>query len=182
MKASNNKLERNKVKVVKNNKRRCKTSKKKNYHSESSEWLEDDGIDYEENLNKRKKLEIELQKEKELICAEHDKLNRKSVCSEVRFDALVEQLKDKHCRVVLRIKRKNIQKQKTQEKKLTTNLNWVQDVNILPNAWNMQQMNVFTCVEYLTDNIFIAIAIKARIRKRYLTKDKDVEHTAIGFS
>ena len=34
------------------------------------------------------------------MCVEYDKLNRKSVCLEVRYDALVEQLKNKLCSVI----------------------------------------------------------------------------------
>ena len=57
--------------------------------------MEDDSVDYEEELNKSKKLEMELRKDIELVCIGHDKLNRKRVCLEVCYGALVEQLKNK---------------------------------------------------------------------------------------
>ena len=41
-----------------------------------------------------------MRKDKELVCAEHDKFNRKSVCAETRHDALAEKLKDELYRVI----------------------------------------------------------------------------------
>ena len=64
-----------------------KTSKKEKYRRKVRELLEDDGIDYERELNKSNKLEKGLRKDKELLCIECGELNRKSVPVEVRYDA-----------------------------------------------------------------------------------------------
>ena len=84
-----------------------KTSKKEKCRSNVSECLEDDGVDYEEELKKSNKLEMELRKEKELVCIEYHKLRGKSVCLDVRYDLLVEQLKNISV-LFIRIKRKHV--------------------------------------------------------------------------
>ena len=43
---------------------------------------------------------MEFCKDKEMLCIECDELNRKSTCLEVRYDALVEKLKNKLCSVI----------------------------------------------------------------------------------
>ena len=43
-----------KDKVDKNNKKQVKTSKKQMCESKVRQWLEEDGVNYEEELNKRK--------------------------------------------------------------------------------------------------------------------------------
>ena len=45
-------------------------------------------------------MKIELRKDNELVCAEYDKLNIKSVHVETRYDVLVEQLIEELCRVI----------------------------------------------------------------------------------
>ena len=92
-----------KEKFGENNKNQVKTINKQRYKSKLNE-----GMDYEEELNKSKKLEIEFRKDNELFCAEYNKLNRKSLHVETRHDVLVEQLKEEFYRVFLCIKRKNI--------------------------------------------------------------------------
>ena len=57
--------------------KQVKTSKRKKHESKVSERLEDDGVDYEEELNKSKQMEIKLRKGNKLACKEHDNLNRK---------------------------------------------------------------------------------------------------------
>ena len=80
-----------KSKIAKNNKKQVKPSEKQKYKIKVSETLENEGVDYEEELSKNKRLEIELRKDEELACVEYYELNRKSVCLEKRHDALVEQ-------------------------------------------------------------------------------------------
>ena len=53
-----------KRKVIKNFKTQVKNSKKEKCRSKVRELLEDDGVDYEEELHKSKKLEMELRKYK----------------------------------------------------------------------------------------------------------------------
>ena len=62
--------------------------------------MEGNGVDHEEELKKRKKLEMRSRKGKEMVCVEHEKLERKSACVEVRCEEFVEKLKDELCSVV----------------------------------------------------------------------------------
>ena len=71
------------------NKNQVKPCNKQRHKSKLNEV-----VDYEEELNKSKKLENELQKDNELVYAEHYKLNKKIVSAETRYDALVEELKE----------------------------------------------------------------------------------------
>ena len=66
-KVNNNESKMMKVKVVKNNKKQVKPINKQRYKSKLSERLENVGVDYEEELSKRKKLETKLWKDKELV-------------------------------------------------------------------------------------------------------------------
>ena len=68
-----------KGKVIKNNKKQAKTSNEQNHKSESNERLSNDDVDYEKELSKSKKLEIELRKYNELAHADYDTLNKKSM-------------------------------------------------------------------------------------------------------
>ena len=63
-----------KVKVDKNNKKHVKKSKKQKHESKVRKRIEDDGVDYEEELNKSKEMEIKLRKGNELVCGEHNKI------------------------------------------------------------------------------------------------------------
>ena len=54
-------------------------------------------IDYEEELMKMKTLERKLRKGNEMVCVEYDKLERKSVHTEVRCEELVEKLNNELC-------------------------------------------------------------------------------------
>ena len=49
---------------------------------------------------KKKQLEKYLRKEADIVCVECDTLNSKSVCVELRCNALVEKIKNKSCRVI----------------------------------------------------------------------------------
>ena len=62
--------------------------------------MEGNGVEYEEELKKSMKLEMKLRKDNEMVCIEDDKLNRKGVCVEVRYEELVEKLKNELCSVV----------------------------------------------------------------------------------
>ena len=68
-----------------------KTNNEQKHESELNERLKKDGVDYEEELRKRKKLEIESRKDNELICVECDKLSSKIAHAEERHGVLVEQ-------------------------------------------------------------------------------------------
>ena len=41
--------------------------------------MENDGVDYEAELRKSKKIEIELRKDEDFLCVECNKVNKKSV-------------------------------------------------------------------------------------------------------
>ena len=64
------------------------------------ESVEGNGVDYEEELKKSKKLEMKLRKGNEMLCIECDNLERKFICVEVLCEELVEKLKNKVCSVV----------------------------------------------------------------------------------
>ena len=89
IKVNNNKQKMIKEKFGENNKNQVKTINKQRYKSKLNE-----GMDYEEELNKSKKLEIEFRKDNELFCAEYNKLNMKSFHAETRHDVLVEQFRE----------------------------------------------------------------------------------------
>ena len=72
-----------------------KTSEKEKYTNKTRESFEGNGVDYEEELKKSKKLEMKLRKGNKMACIEHDKLNSKSVHVEVRHEELVDKLKGK---------------------------------------------------------------------------------------
>ena len=77
-----------------------KVVNKKKHKIKFNQRLVNDGIDYQKEQSKSKKLDIEFRKDNELVCEEYDKLNRKSVNAETRNDALVDQLKDQICRAI----------------------------------------------------------------------------------
>ena len=95
-----------KRKVVKTFETQMKTSKKEKCRSKERDFLEDSGIDHKEQLQKSKKLEVELRKGKELERVEHGESSRKSARLEVRHDTLVKQLKKNFTVLLMRIKRK----------------------------------------------------------------------------
>ena len=70
IKQNNNASKRMKSKIAKNNKKQVKPSEKQKYKIKVSETLENEGVDYEEELSKNNKLQIELWKDNELFCTE----------------------------------------------------------------------------------------------------------------
>ena len=95
MKENKRKLKRTKGKIDNNNKKQKRDSKKQRCDNKVRERVEDDGVNYEYELNKSKKIESKLKKGCNLAYKDYDRLSKESALVEKSYEMLVDKLKKK---------------------------------------------------------------------------------------
>ena len=78
MKEHKSKLKRIKSKSENNNKKKRKHSKNQRHDNKVRECTEDDGVNYEYELNKSNKIESKVKKDYKLACKNYEKLSKES--------------------------------------------------------------------------------------------------------